>query len=86
MTPYEIAERRTADMNPVDQGVFMAWFEQGRWDERRDVDQGWRILLATHGTAAAAGYLEGAASTRPLVPQPRPWRHDRSGRYTAVLR
>lgn len=86
MTPYQFAEKRTADMDPVKQGVFLAWFEQGRVDERSDVDRGWRILLATHGAAAAAGYLEGIASARPLVPLPQPDRRDSLGRYTEVPR
>lgn len=66
MTPLQIAELRCADLELVDQQLFLVMFERGRAstagaDTQREV---WRLRTADDYPVLLAGYIEGLASTR----------------------
>jgi hypothetical protein len=82
MSVYQLAAQHSAHLSPEDQELFMLGFNAGRavsvllsgLSADDDRESYLRSLIAQGETAAAAGFLEGVAATRTVVPTPQPRR------------
>lgn len=80
MTAYDRALAHCAHLDADDRQLYMLGFNAGQSVNAplpglsidNDRESYFRSLLAAGDTAAAAGFLEGVAATRPLVPQAQP--------------
>lgn len=79
---YDLAAQHSAHLDAEDQPLFMLGFRAGLAVRDQlpglsvddDRESYFRSLIAQGETAAAAGFLEGVAATRPVGPEAQPRR------------